>query len=79
MAKLTFCIGILENLRRLSVDELEDDGSGMFSDRYLTLSESCASESGMLTPPRIEDWENSVGSSDQAESLAEDESKDMEI
>lgn len=72
-------IGILENLRRLSVDDLEDDGSGMFSDRYSSLSEASVSEYRVLTPPLIEDWENSVASSDQADSLAEDEIKEMDI
>ncbi|KAI3401247.1 hypothetical protein diail_11953 [Diaporthe ilicicola] len=42
---------ILENLRRLSVDDLEDDGS---------------------------DWENSVASSDQMDSLGDDDIRDVD-
>lgn len=61
------------------MDDLEDDGSGMFFGRDSSLSEPSVSEYRVLTPSRVEDWENSVASSDQAESLADDEIKEMDI
>lgn len=61
------------------MDDLEDDGSGMFSDRESSLSEPSVSECRILTPPHIQDWENSVASSDQAESLADDEIKEVDV
>lgn len=72
-------LAILENLRRLSVDDLEDDGSGMFADSDSSLSEPSVPKCRVLTPPRIEDWENSVASSEQADSLADEEIKEMDI
>lgn len=75
----------MDNLRRLSVDDLEDDGSGM-SD-----SESLLSDPGsisLLSPPQYqeltflpgdEDWENSVASSDQMDSLGDDEMNTMDM
>lgn len=32
-----------------------------------------------LTPPHLKDWENSIASSDQADSLIDDEIKEMDI
>ncbi|KUI62719.1 Ubiquitin carboxyl-terminal hydrolase 34 [Cytospora mali] len=76
---------VLDNLRRLSVDDLEDDGSGM-SD-----SESLLSDPESISPvpapqyqeltflPGGEEWENSVASSDQMDSLGEDDMNTMDM
>ncbi|ROW14317.1 hypothetical protein VPNG_03964 [Cytospora leucostoma] len=77
--------GVLDNLRRLSVDDLEDDGSGM-SDSESLLSDP-ASISPISAPeyqeltflPNDEDWENSVASSDQMESLGDDDINTMDM
>lgn len=76
---------MLDNLRRLSVDDLEDDGSGM-SDSESLLSDP-ASISPVFAPeyqeltflPNDEDWENSVASSDQMESLGDDDINAMDM
>lgn len=71
-------VDILENLRRLSVDDLEDDGSGMSDDDSFS-SDPPQSEYPELTRAVVEEWENSVGSSDQGESLVDDEMRDLDI
>ena len=70
---------MLDNLRRLSVDDLEDDGSGMSDSETLhshpaSLPPITALQYQELTSLRGgQDWENSVASSDQMESLGDDE------
>lgn len=72
---------ILDSLRRLSVDDLEDDGSGM-SDSDSSLFSSPMSvirqQYQELTILRPKDWENSVASSDQMDSLGDDDIRDVD-
>lgn len=78
-------LGVLDNLRRLSVDNLEDDGSGMSdSETLLSDPESLphipAPQYQELTLlPDGQDWENSVASSDQMESLGDDDMNTMDM
>lgn len=71
----------MDNLRRLSVDDLEDDGSGMLFDNDSLFSEheSLSGYQELTFVHHDEDWENSVASSEQIESLADDEMRDMDI
>jgi hypothetical protein len=50
-------------MSRLTVDEIEEDGSGMFSNTSTDMLKQ------RLT--RSADWENSVASSEQIDSLAD--------
>lgn len=63
------------------MDDLEDDGSGM-SDSDSSLLSSPASvirqECRQLTILAPEDWENSVASSDQMDSLGDDDIRDVD-
>lgn len=61
------------------MDDLEDDGSGMFSDEDSLCSRQSESRDQELTSVHIdEEWENSAASSDQVESLADEEMKDLD-
>lgn len=62
------------------MEDLEDDGSGMFSDNDSLFSGQSESGHQELTCAHIdEEWENSAASSDQAESLADEEMKDLDL
>lgn len=78
--KLTLTPVILESLQRLSVDDLEDDGSGTLSDHSSLNVDTSLSDAPELTSlPFVPDWGDSVASSDQVESMGEDEIKDFEF
>lgn len=74
----------MDNLKRLSTDDLEDDGSGT-----LSVSDCSIGDLGSLSDvPNYQlltssvcdaDWENSAGSSDQADSAGDDDMKDYEF
>lgn len=72
---------IMDSLRRLSVDDLEDDGSGMLpgNDSLFSEQESLSGYQELTFVHHDEDWDNSVASSEQIESLADDEMRDMDI
>lgn len=66
-------------MRRMSVDDLEDDGSGTFSDEDSSLSELPLSDIQELTPMAFKDWENSLSASDQIESVPDEDMKDLDM
>lgn len=64
----------------MSVDDLEDDGSGTLSDHSSLIVGTSLSDAPELTSlPFVSDWGDSVASSDQVESMGEDEIKDFEF
>lgn len=76
-------LGLLDDLRGLIADDIEDDGSGMLSDSSCYIVEQALSASdlnsqltGFASGP---EWENSAGSSDQADSAGDDDMKDSEF
>jgi hypothetical protein len=76
-------IVILDSLRRLSVDDVEDDGSGMSDSGSSLFSPpvpvpSIHQECRGLTMFAPEEWENSAVSSDQMDSLGEDDIRDVD-
>ena len=76
---------MLENLRRLSVDDLEDDASGM-SDSASLLSDPESISPTFAPPcreltfvPVCQEWENSVASSEQMDSLGDEDLNNMDV
>lgn len=81
---LTLSLVILESLKRLSTDDLEDDGSGTLSVSDCSIGDPRTSSDvpnyQLLTSSVCDsDWENSAGSSDQVDSAGDDDMKDYEF
>lgn len=70
---------VIENLRRLIADDFEDDGSGTLPDCDHFMDDAAVPQALSLFQLTIDsDWENSGNSSDQVDSLGEDDIREFD-